>query len=83
MNYSRLMLLSKEIQQWTHLFRMCFRGSNTYSYNVPDPSEMISLVKLSTLCFKTRELLLMGTSEDVPVLASKHTILQMDMSLKA
>lgn len=70
MSYSRLMLLSKEIQQWTHLFRMCLPGSNTYNYNVPVPSEIISLVKLSTPCFKRRELLFMGTTEDVLMLAS-------------
>lgn len=37
----------------------------------------------STPCLKTREEILVGTAEDVPMLASKRTILQRDMSLKA
>lgn len=58
-------------------------GAYTYNLNVPVPSEIISMVKLSTLHFKRGEVLLMGIVEAVPMLASKHTILQMDMSLKA
>lgn len=34
MNYSRFMLLSKEVQNWTHLFRMCSQGANTYNCHV-------------------------------------------------
>lgn len=83
MNYSRFMLLSKEVQNWTHLFRMCSHGANTYNCHVPVSFEIISLVTLSTPCFKTREEILVGTAEDVPMLASKCTIQQMDMSLKA
>lgn len=83
MNYSKSMLLSREVQNWTHLFRMCSHGANTYKCHMPDSFKVISLVTLSTPCFKTREEILVGTAEDVPMLASKRTILQMDMSLKA
>lgn len=83
MNFSRFMLLSKEVQNWTYLFRMCSHGAHTYNCKVPFSSEIISLAKLSTPRFKRREVILVGTTEDVPMLASKHTILQMDMSLKA
>lgn len=42
MNYSRSMLLSKEVQNWTHLFRMCSHGANTYKYHMPDSFKVIS-----------------------------------------